>query len=311
MKRSARGGLAVAITTVLVSIVCLGAASLASNGVSLETFAATAKSAPPISQEINPDLCYRLSLLSDTQRNIYDKLLVGFQDHDGAIALPLSSATDVQEALDAVLDDHPELFWVEGDGAMHALLIGETHYVYSYTPDYTMSYTTAAELSANMEATADAFLATLDPNATDYEMALAIHDYVVSRTYYSLDAQNSQTIVGPLEDGCAVCAGYSSTFQYLMQRAGLFCAYVRGHTVEDGENVSHVWNMVRIAGEYSYVDCTYDDPLMLDSSGNILPDDGTVRSTAYFCVGDEFLFSTHTLETPALWPPCESIDAIN
>ena len=105
---------------------------------------------------------------------------------------------------------------------------------------------------------------------TDYEKELAVHDFIIRSTQYdhaelehrpdsagNPDLDNSNPY-GALIRGRAICLGYSSTFQLMMDCLGIECITVHGQgnrTLDE-----HAWNMVRLDGDWYCVDVTWDDP---------------------------------------------------
>lgn len=102
------------------------------------------------------------------------------------------------------------------------------------------------------------------------EKALVIHDYIVSSTKYdysaylnyntSADKDQSKyfededfDVYGTLIGGKAVCQGYSLSFKYLLEAAGV-------SNIGFASNSSHIWNTITLDGAGYYVDCTWDDP---------------------------------------------------
>ena len=86
---------------------------------------------------------------------------------------------------------------------------------------------------------------------TDYEKALWLHDWI------TLNADYDQNYVhygpdGILLCGAGVCDSYSKAFCLLAKAAGLEVARVT--------NVVHAWNAVKIDGQWTYLDITWDDP---------------------------------------------------
>jgi len=186
-------------------------------------------SAQDLAQDIDPGRYFGFSNLTDVQKVVYAALLQGFQDFSESIDVPSCEVDDVQSALTAVVSDHPELFWAMGDGTIETEGPNEQSLLAtSFTPTYTMDQATAQAYGARIEAAADAWLSTLDPAMDDYHRALAIHDRIVAQTVYDTVEPDGQSIVGVFIDGRAVCAGYARAFEYLMQREGLFCAYLTG-----------------------------------------------------------------------------------
>lgn len=245
-------------------------------------------------------------LSSADERSLYVVLLSGLKGHTETISFNPSPSTSVKNAVDAVLADHPELFWTEG---AYTYTGTSNTTVTSISPDYTLDEQTSTQLTAQVEEAADGFLETLDPDAGELDRTMAIHDHLVESTVYDISEYRSvsvpndhddYSIVGPLINGRAVCQGYSKTFQYLMQRDGLFCAYVSGTATNELGTQTHAWNMVRIDGVYSYVDCTFDDPIV---------DDGSVQTLShdFFCVGSDLLLDDHEPTYPPNLPTCETI----
>ena len=116
---------------------------------------------------------------------------------------------------------------------------------------------------------------------SDYDIAKALHDYLVLNCAYDYDnylrntiPAESYTAEGALLEGTAVCSGYAKAYQLLMQRAGIPCEYVTGYA-----GGSHAWNVVQIDGEWYHVDTTWDDPVP-DKAGYVRYD-YFLKSDAY------------------------------
>lgn len=135
---------------------------------------------------------------------------------------------------------------------------------------------------AAMEA-ADAILAqTVTAGMSDYDIAKALHDYLVLNCVYDYEnylrhtvPAESYTADGALLEGTAVCAGYARAYQLLMQEAGIPCEYVSGYA-----NGGHAWNVVEIDGAWYHVDTTWDDPVP-DRAGYVRYD--------YFLKSDDYM----------------------
>lgn len=103
---------------------------------------------------------------------------------------------------------------------------------------------------------------TVTPGMTDFEIAKALHDYLVLHCAYDMRLYSggmpseSYTASGALLDGTAVCAGYAKAYEALLTEAGIPCEYVTGY----GNGGRHGWNIVQIDGEWYHVDTTWDDP---------------------------------------------------
>ncbi len=93
-------------------------------------------------------------------------------------------------------------------------------------------------------------------HADDYGLALALHDTIVLRARYRDKVSPEGHASGLLLQGEGLCECYAGCYYLLARMAGLQCLYVEGTTKGTG----HVWNLVRLGGQWVHVDCTYDDP---------------------------------------------------
>lgn len=140
----------------------------------------------------------------------------------------------------------------------------------------------AAEMLADIKAT---------PSLTDLQKLLLLHDRIAVRCEYDykgyekyVKAANGNPYVqisdyidpesfgmyGTLVLGVSVCEGYARTYQYMLNELGIenyLCSSV---------DLCHVWNIVKLGGEYYHVDITFDDPPC--SSGNGTTTVGTDRT---------------------------------
>lgn len=96
----------------------------------------------------------------------------------------------------------------------------------------------------------------------DGEKLQAIYRFVAGNTaydyrYYQDPAAlpyESRTAAGPLQNGTAICGGFSWAFQMLCEEAGIPCWNVTG----TGAGEEHMWNCALLDGEYRYFDTTWD-----------------------------------------------------
>lgn len=107
------------------------------------------------------------------------------------------------------------------------------------------------------------------------ELELAVHDLLVDRMSYDTATieryagtvwggtpdPDNENPYGALIGGKGICRGYTSTFQLLMDMAGIECISVSGHSDNGEEYGEHAWNQVRLDGDWYIVDVTWDDPL--------------------------------------------------
>ncbi len=101
-------------------------------------------------------------------------------------------------------------------------------------------------------------------NMTQYEMALAVHDYLIVNSQYD-ETLERNTNYDLLVNGTAVCTGYAMAYLDIMTRLGIECRFV------ESQPMLHAWNMVKVDGQWYHVDVTHDDPTP-DSYGYVSHD---------------------------------------
>lgn len=118
----------------------------------------------------------------------------------------------------------------------------------------------------------------------ELKMVYKIHDALVCRVNYDMDADDKFNAGGANIDNQAVCQGYAMAFTYLCQAAGIECITVKGET----ESGSHAWNMVKIDGKWYHLDVCWDDTELYDYE--------------FFCVSEEEINKTHKLKMSVRLP---------
>ena len=104
----------------------------------------------------------------------------------------------------------------------------------------------------------------LKEDMSDLERETAIYSWIVNNVNYDWTHQDvmketpreSFTPYGGLVNRTAVCLGYATTFQLLMDLTGVECITVAGASFASRED--HGWNMVRLNGNWYCVDVTWD-----------------------------------------------------
>ena len=120
-----------------------------------------------------------------------------------------------------------------------------------------------------LDACIDIIAALTHENMSQYEMELAIHDWIIDWVNYDVETMSNLPTAKPDPDNDnpygaifrqkAICSGYTSTFQLFMDMLGIECISVNG--TYTSLNAEHAWNMVRIDGEWYCVDVTWNDPI--------------------------------------------------
>ncbi|MBR3328002.1 MAG: hypothetical protein IKG22_11845 [Atopobiaceae bacterium] len=243
-------------------------------------------------------LGYAGSQLSESQQLVYLKLYDGITQLVEDFSVLDATNDDVDVAYRALMRDHPEFFWLDGSCVY---TYAKVSHVVVVKPGLSLPLDQVPQIKSRIEAAADDFLQSLPEECDDYTVLQSAYEFIISTTDYQIDAEQSQNIQSVLLNHASVCAGYSRAYQYLLQRAGLFCAYVEGSITSTGED--HAWNLVRIGDTYAYVDCTWGDPTYRNDEG--MQTNGIIYD--YLGVTtDELLRDQHVFSTDETWPSCES-----
>jgi hypothetical protein len=160
-----------------------------------------------------------------------------------------------------------------------------------------------ASMREQLEAAADVCISQISTEASVYQRIKYVYEYLIQTVEYNLDSQDSQNIQSALLYHSSVCAGYSKSFQYILNRMGLFCTYITGKTINGGD---HGWNMVRIGENYYYVDVTWGDPVFANQMDQV--DAGNLINYNYLCCTETDLFKTHIPDDSIELPSCTADD---
>lgn len=136
-----------------------------------------------------------------------------------------------------------------------------------------------------------------DNLTSDYDKELAIHNFITDNfSYGPLDMNNvpqrAHSVTGFVMDGQGICEAYANTFYIMGKMAGLDVSIITGNI----NNVSHMWNLIKLDGEYYHVDVTSDDPS---------PDVPNRERYNFFNLSDEIISKTHSWERNE-FPECTS-----
>ncbi|MBQ2954485.1 MAG: leucine-rich repeat protein [Clostridia bacterium] len=132
---------------------------------------------------------------------------------------------------------------------------------------------TGSKLLSDAAAKVAAQVVTAD--MSDFEKAKALHDWVVNNTtYYRIVAGPEGTF---FMDGGS-CMSYTQAYGLLLDQVGIENLYI-----EAPDEMAHIWNLIKLDGEWYHVDCTWDDG-------------GDILTYEYFCLSDELMKQDHS------WP---------
>ena len=228
---------------------------------------------------------YCSSGFTDEERELYNTIT----ENLGRLKdkMPLSADAAVYEKIlktiriENLAYPHVTKYWTEYNGDF------EVAVTYRMTADEISSMNMAVEKAAKE------IISQLSPDMDDYEKLKYFHDYLILNCKTDKTYSFADTAYGALVEKKALCEGYSKAFAYLCNLAGIENAIVTGETY-----VPHMWNMVKLDGNWYHVDVTWDKPA--DELHKIFPD---VILYQYFMVTDSVINNTHIIDITPFNPP--------
>lgn len=216
---------------------------------------------------------YYFKQLNEEEQRVYRELLKGIRTREKDFYLTLSQDDSIDRCYHAVLKDHPEIFWVHNHEKIYKTTYSDSDYC-TFTPGYIYTESEISEIQNAMEAGFQEVSSLIPADASDYEKVRIVYTYVIDNTQYQA-SDDDQSIAGVFWKKEAVCAGYAGAVQYLLERIGVSCIYVDGST--QGSTEGHAWNIVKLDGEYYYVDATNgDQPDFLNGNAAQLEEHKTI-----------------------------------
>ncbi len=244
---------------------------------------------------------YRYSLkntLSEKQTELYNRFTVMIEELETEFVFENEAEDDVKTAYYAVLDDHPEYFWLGKSFTYQMKTLGEQSEITVSPTLFSDDDDEIIKAQKELESIVSDIVNEAASKENTYEKILYVHDYIINNTVYDTETLalikaeenegllNASTAYGCLVENTAICSGYSTAFQLIMHRLGIECGKVNG--TRASESGSHQWNYVCVDGEYYFIDLTWDDPIK---------DDGeNTKTYEYFLISYDDMKNTHTID---------------
>ncbi len=144
---------------------------------------------------------------------------------------------------------------------------------------------------------------------TNYDKALAIHDWICNNIYYDTDSVESGEVAEYAADAVlqkrrAVCLGFATLTASMCRSAGIPCSVVSGYALGVGddlrwndENLStsaenHAWNEAYVDGRWIIIDTTWDT---MNKYTDGQKTDGDSIRHLYFDANIDFFSANHRI----------------
>lgn len=249
--------------------------------------------------------CYAFGRLTKEEQDLYLEILDALLYFRENVKLSTCDKELISRIFQCVLNDHPEIFYVEGYTYTEYTL-GTLLKKITFTGSYSISREEAEQKQVQIEDYVNQCLAEMPEDADEYGKVKYIYEYLIHHTDYDAAAKDSQNICSVFLERKSVCQGYAKATQYLLNRAGIFSTLVLGRVV-GGEG--HAWNLVRIDGQYYYVDTTWGDASYQAVGSDYPAGKIPTINYDYLCVTTEQMEQTHTFDNVVDLPVCTATDA--
>lgn len=222
--------------------------------------------------------------LDNLEKHTYNEIITHIYDMPERIEVPAINADQLDRVFTAILMDNPDLFFV----GRKCTLSSEFLKTYCAV-DYIITKEEYAVQREETEKVKQDIIASLSDTDDEWQTELEIHDYIVDNCTYELSEPRlvCSSVYGALVNGRAACEGYSRAAKLLFDEVGIESALVSGISKDEGgEEGPHMWNAVKINGDFYYLDCTWDDPVSENGE--------EMKLYSYFNITTKMISKTHS-----------------
>ncbi len=228
--------------------------------------------------------------LTNVQKMYYDQLLDAINEFEPIIfsEAKMDVIEDVRTAADALFVMHPDIQCYVALEEYGSSDVRVKYFLPSDGTDVTDGDKSGilSEM-AYFDAVCEYIVESMPKNISTYDKYRYLASVITLSTEYDHNyvyPHTNATAYGGIIDGHTVCVGYAVSFEYLCEKADLYCGRVEGKSYAD--NI-HMWNLVKLDSGTYHVDVTWSD------SGQNKP--GDTKWMKYFILTQHQILTDHVI----------------
>ncbi len=189
---------------------------------------------------------YHYDLLNQNEKNVYELLLNGLKMKNGFIDLISTQSIDFTKVITSLKLDHPELYYVNFNDTFNGNASSLTVSIKYFSDVDEKKLEKVVEKVQNQ----------IKELNDEYDAMVFIHNYVAKNCFAATPKyiNHDFDLYGALILHRGLCEGACKAFMYLANQCGLWATTIPCQL----GNMNHAINMIRINGEYIYLDIGND-----------------------------------------------------
>ncbi len=262
----------------------------------------------PVSREVLDDTQlpfaeeYYSMFLTDEEQLVCRQLYSGVKSFDETVYVENNTvkSDEIVDMLVMCVSSAPDIDYLRPD---YAVSVDADGFVTAIDVNYSCTPEEHDSRKAQLDEYIDSVVSAIGSDWSDFEKYKYIHDTIALACEYDENGDDAYTAYGCLIGGNAVCEGYSKALMLICERAGIPCLPVVGQGFDNEDSQGHIWNKVKLDGEWYATDVTWDDPIFETSDGSYVRYD-------FFAVTDEIIDRNHAADENRFfnYPACSSVE---